>query len=149
MAQKDLDTEVNLVAFISLLSVLICSLLLTAIWVQIGTMDVKQAVGGQSADKKEVVPTLWVNFSKSKALQFKLEDAPGKAKRMANIEIKANSAGVDYEAAEAHIASIKKQVPTLRTALIKPTANTVYEDIIQLMDRIKKTGLIDLGVSPL
>jgi len=43
------STEIDLVAFISLLSVCICFLLLTTIWVQIGSMNVKQAIGGQAA----------------------------------------------------------------------------------------------------
>ena len=49
--KKSLDSELNLIAFISLLSVLICSLLLTAIWIQIGSMDVKQAVGGRQRER--------------------------------------------------------------------------------------------------
>ena len=48
--RKSLDFEINLTPFIDLFSVLICFLLLTAVWIQIGSMDVKQAVGGQTAD---------------------------------------------------------------------------------------------------
>jgi biopolymer transport protein ExbD len=39
--------------------------------------------------------------------------------------------------------------PTLKTALIQPQAASAYEDIISLMDEIKKKGLTDLGVAPL
>ena len=43
----------------------------------------------------------------------------------------------------------KEAEPTLNTALIQPQAVSVYEDIIGLMEQFKKSGLADLGVSPL
>jgi biopolymer transport protein ExbD len=39
--------------------------------------------------------------------------------------------------------------PAINTGLIQPTASTAYEDIIDAMDRLKKNGMTDLGVSPL
>jgi biopolymer transport protein ExbD len=44
---------------------------------------------------------------------------------------------------------VKQAEPTLNTALIQPQAATVYEDIIAVMDQFKRSGLGDLGVSPL
>lgn len=55
-----LDFDLNLVPFIDLLSVCICFLLITAVWLNVGSMNVKQAVGGQSAAETEKKPLLWV-----------------------------------------------------------------------------------------
>ncbi|MBY0385641.1 biopolymer transporter ExbD, partial [bacterium] len=60
--KKHLDFEINLIPFIDLLSACICFLLLTAVWVQVGTLDVKQAVGGQPASETPKKPTLWVSM---------------------------------------------------------------------------------------
>ncbi|MNT79408.1 hypothetical protein D3C72_2187390 [compost metagenome] len=56
---------------------------------------------------------------------------------------------VDWDGFEKAIASLKAVEPSLNTGLIQPTASTAYEDIIDAMDRLKKNGMTDLGVSPL
>jgi biopolymer transport protein TolR len=57
--KKHLDFEVNLIPFIDLLSTCICFLLLTAVWLNVGVLNVKQAVGGQPASETAKKPTLW------------------------------------------------------------------------------------------
>ena len=52
--KKHLDFELNLIPCIDLLSVCICFLLLTAVWLQVGSLSVKQAIGGQSAADVEL-----------------------------------------------------------------------------------------------
>lgn len=146
---RELDTEINLVAFISLLSVLICSLLLTAIWVQIGSMNVKQAVGGQSSESSKKIPTLWVTIAKNKDLKIQLEDGPRGTSKLRRARISALEGEVDLQALDEHVVKLTQKIPELRTALIKPVASTLYDDIINVMDHFKKAGLVDLGVSPL
>src|SRR3954466_3769028 len=46
--RKSLDAEINLVPFIDLLSVCICFLLMTAVWVQLSTVQVKQSHGTEA-----------------------------------------------------------------------------------------------------
>lgn len=43
--KRSLDAEINLVPFIDLLSMCICFLLMTAVWIQLGSVQVKQANG--------------------------------------------------------------------------------------------------------
>ncbi len=149
MKKKELDSELNLIAFISLLSVLICSLLLTAIWVQIGTMDVKQAVGGQAAESKDKQPTLWAKMKKQGDVVFQLEDAPRIKRKLRVFRVKGVDGKPDKEAVAQHLEKLKKVLPKLSVALVKPNAESLYEDIILLMDQFKKVGLPDLGVAPL
>ena len=146
---KDLDSELNLIAFISLLSVLICALLLTAIWVQIGSMDVKQAVGATSDSKGKKTPSVWAMLDGTGGLVLRLQDVPRKANSLRNYKISAQEGELNVTALNEYILRVKELVPDLRTALIKPSRDAVYEDIISMMDQFKKEGLIDLGVAPL
>ena len=50
--KKELDAQLNLTPFIDLLSTCVCFLLITAVWIQIGTVEVKQSYG-TSAKKQE------------------------------------------------------------------------------------------------
>src|SRR4051794_29040465 len=47
--RRSLDAEINLVPFIDLLSMCICFLLMTAVWIQIGALPVKQSRGTDAA----------------------------------------------------------------------------------------------------
>ena len=147
--KKHLDFELNLIPFIDLLSTCICFLLLTAVWVQVGAMNVKQAVGGQAAAETEKKPTLWVMMAAEGVLSLDVRDARVPAK-LAKIKINATKDGkIDLETLSSTVAKIKETEPALTTALIQPQAASLYEDIIDVMDQFKKSGLIDLGVSPL
>lgn len=152
MAQKknkDLDSEINLIPFISLLSVLICSLLLTAIWIQIGSMEVKQAVGGQPADETEKKPSVWAFLSTDGSVVFQLQDAPRVSRSLLKAKVEGKEGKIDKEAIKGHVQALQKSIPDLTTALIQPKKETVYEDIIALMDHLKSAGMADLGVAPL
>ena len=148
--KKDLDSELNLIAFISLLSVLICSLLLTAIWVQIGTMNVKQSIGGQAASestKKEL--TLWAKLSQNGTVSINLQDVPRKARKLQRRSFSGVDGKVNAEALKDYLKQLKTIVPEARMALLQPNSDAVYEEIIALMDVLKKQGFLDLGVTPL
>ncbi len=147
--KKNLDTEVNLIAFISLLSVLICSLLLSVIWVQIGSLNIKQAVGGQSSKDKEKVPVVWVDMLKKGGLQLKLQDAPRAPKVLKRISVQGLDGKIDFDALGEKIVQIQKALPKLKMALIRPQAKSDYEEVIGLMDQFKKAGINDLGLNPL
>lgn len=148
--KKHLDFEINLIPFIDLLSACICFLLLTAVWVQVGSMDVKQAVGGQPASERVKKPTLWVQMGKAGEVTLTVQDTNKVPAKLRKLSIKGNTEGkTDTKELDGAIGSLKNLEPELRTALIQPQAESVYEDMIALMDQFKKQGLIDLGVSPL
>ena len=147
--KKELDFELNLIAFISLLSVLICSLLLTAIWVQVGTMNVKQAVGGQSQVEAKKVPVVWAKMEKKGTVTFRLQDVGRVPRQLRLATVKGSQDKMDLDAITAHLETVKKTVPDLRTVLIQPKGESMYEEIIALMDHFKTIGLVDLGVVPL
>lgn len=147
--KKHLDFDLNLVPFIDLLSVCICFLLITAVWLNIGSMNVKQAVGGQSAAETEKKPLIWVMLNDKGDLTLDVKAGGRLPAKMLKTTI-ANEAGhFNLGALASQLEAMKAIEPSLRTALIHPRARTSYEDIIDLMDQFKKAGMADLGVVPL
>ena len=146
---KHLDFEINLIPCIDLLSVCICFLLLTAVWLNVGSMNVKQALGGQAAAETEKKPVLWVMMGPEGELNFQVQDSNKVPANLAKMRL----AGADGKANSGELDKLVEQLlvvePNLKTALIQPQAASAYEDIIALMDQFKKKGLIDLGVAPL
>jgi len=81
--KRSLDAELNLVPFIDLLSMCICFLLMTAVWVQTGGIDVKQSHGTSVAtpkDPKQKSYEMDLAFSGPTAMQvsFKRENGPAR-----------------------------------------------------------------------
>lgn len=146
--KKHLDFEVNLIPFIDLLSTCICFLLLTAVWLNVGVLNVKQAVGGQPASETAKKPTLWAQVSGEGEVAVEIRDSR-LSNKLAKFTIPAKEGRPNLEGLAAQMSQVKEAEPTLNTALIQPQAATVYEDIIALMDQFKRSGLVDLGVSPL
>jgi biopolymer transport protein TolR len=146
--KKHLDFELNLIPFIDLLSTCICFLLLTAVWVQVGAMNVKQAVGGQPAGEDKKKPTMWVAMQPNGDVALDIKDSRVPAK-LAKIKISGTAGKPNLIELASALTQIKTVEPLLVTALIQPQAASVYEDIIELMDQFRKQGLSDLGVSPL
>jgi len=146
---KHLDFEINLIPCIDLLSVCICFLLLTAVWLNIGSMNVKQAVGGQSVAETEKKPVLWVLMGTDGELNLNIQDSIRVPKNLSKLKL----TGLDGKSNTSELQKVLEQImtvePALKTALIQPQAQSAYEDIIDLMDAFRKKGLVDLGVAPL
>ncbi|MCB0341229.1 MAG: biopolymer transporter ExbD [Bdellovibrionales bacterium] len=134
---------------ISLLAVLICMLLLTTVWVNIGTLDIAQAFGGQTQVERSLQPTLWIEIRESGRVSLRLKDV---AKANQSLRQK-NFRGVDgqpnWNSISQHIANVTRRITGLKTALILPSANTEYDSVIHLIDQLKATGITDVGIAPL
>jgi biopolymer transport protein TolR len=146
--RKTLDFEVNLIPFIDLLSTCICFLLLTAVWINVSSINVKQAVGGQANEAGAKKPTMWVMMAPAGGLNFEIRDSRLPA-RMAKFTLQGSSGKPDLARVATVVGQIKAREPMLTTALIQPQAVSVYEDVIDVMDQFRKSGLNDLGVAPL
>lgn len=147
--KKHLDFELNLIPFIDLLSTCICFLLITAVWMQIGSLNVKQAVGGQPAAETEKKPTAWIYMDTTGTVTVEVKDSASLKADLRKSTVPAKDGKMDLELIGKLASSLKTVEPSLRTALIQPKATTSYEDMIDLMDTVKKAGLGDLGVVPL
>lgn len=148
--KKNLDFELNLVPFIDLLSVCIIFLLMTAVRFEVGSIDVKQAVGGQPQSETTKTPAIWAKIMADGALELQLQDAsPAASKKLGQMKVPVFNGKFDYSMLKVMLSNIKNEIPELHTALVLPSAETKYEDVIDLMDQMRMGGLTSLGVSPL
>jgi biopolymer transport protein ExbD len=164
--RKSLDAEVNLVPFIDLLSMCICFLLMTAVWVQIGTLQVKQSHGTEApaADKKTY--DVDVKFKSATVLVVQLKQG-GKIAR----EIKATGATPEamMETLRPQFASMVASVghalpapgapapalgqpvalqQTIVAGMITPAVGVNYGELVNVMDMLRKNHISNLGVTP-
>lgn len=147
--KKHLDFEINLIPCIDLLSVCICFLLLTAVWMQVGSLNVKQAIGGQSAAETEKRPQLWVSMGADGELTLNVKQSSKVPQKFSSISLKGSNGRGNMIDLNKAVEQLKTLDPELKTVLIQPRLQSEYEEIIDLMDEFKKVGLTDLGVVPL
>ncbi len=146
--KKNLDFELNLLPIISILAVCISFLLLTTVWVQIGTLNVSQAFGTESAkNEKTNPPSLWIELQNDGGAVIKLNEGDTLKSRL--MVKGASGSRVNLGRVEQSIAQIKSARPELNVALILPAPDSSYDDLIALMSRVKKHDIRDIGVAPL
>jgi biopolymer transport protein ExbD len=131
--------EVNLVPFIDLLSVCICFMLLTAVWLQAGVLSTKQGLGTESESKKENALSVWVELESKDSVLLSTQG------------FKQNSSKkrVAMKSLSDTVAKLKQDNPELRTGLVLPNAFSSYEELVRAMDQLRKAELIDIGISPI
>ena len=71
--RKSLDAEVNLVPFIDLLSMCICFLLVTAVWIQIGSLQVKQSHGSEAAALSRQASEMDIEFHSPQLVEISIK----------------------------------------------------------------------------
>lgn len=145
--KKDLDFEINILPILDILSVLICFLLLTAVWVQVGALSTQQALGDNAISQKENPPSLWISVEKSGTLRMALRDV--KINSGAETTLAGSRDGVNWQALTQKIQGLKAKYPDLKTVIIRPEAKANYGVVIQLMDQLKQNQMTDVGLSPL
>lgn len=145
--KKELNFELNILPVLDILSVLICFLLLTAVWVQLGTIDTKQAIGDNSTAGAKNPPSLWVTLQKDGTVQLSLRDLP-QAKNLEDSVAKTVT-GVNWTTLDTKIQTLRSKWPDLKTSIVRPEARASYGDVIRIMDQLKKNQFDGVGLSPL
>lgn len=149
--KKELNFEINILPILDILSVLICFLLLTAVWTQIGTLDTRQALGDNSVAGAKNPPSLWIELAANGNLKFSLRDVVKNPslKFKSETVISSQAKGINWLGFDQALNDIRVQIPELKTVVITPEAQTNYGDVIKIMDQLKQKQLTDIGLSPL
>jgi biopolymer transport protein TolR len=146
--RRQLNFDLNLVPFIDMLSVCICFLLVTAVFMQLGTVNVRQALGDGAAAKTREEPALWLRLQDNGTLQVTVKNV--KASRASEFVVPAaGGSEPDWARFSSSLSIVKRTYPNLGIALVMPSAQTRYENVIQAMDRIKKVEIAQVGIAPL
>ncbi len=145
---KELNFELNILPILDILSVLICFLLLTAVWIQIGTLDTRQAIGDNSTAGQKNPPSLWITVNTQGTVQLSMRDLPNKKTYEENIQA-SGRAIVNWALLEQKLQSLRSQWPELKTGIVRPEAQASYGDVIRIMDKLKQFQFEGVGLSPL
>lgn len=150
--KRNLNAEINLVPFIDLLSMCICFLLMTAVWIQIGSMQVKQSHGTDAP--QDSVFDLQVEFKGPNTIALFL-NKNGKAFKKAVLEaadftVLTTSLDQNLKKWIEAIVPIKgKESASLVTAaMIRPAPGVPYGSLVSAMDVLRRNQIMNLGVVP-
>ncbi len=142
--KKNLNVELNLLPVFDVLSVCICFLLMTVVWVEIRAMETKQAMGRQAVAETAKIASVWLTIDEANNLTVVMKAKSG-AESKTMVPVKAGA--IDFDKAKAALANAFNQKATATHIL--PAKNTKYDQVIKLMDLAKQAGITNIGLSPI
>src|SRR5690606_20198424 len=99
--KKDLNAELNLTPFIDLLSSCVCFLLITAVWIEVGKIEIKQSSRTEAQQTKQQSYDLDVVFTNLTSMSLNLKK---NGKRVKSFAVKAET----FEATMAEMDNVVK-----------------------------------------
>ena len=147
--RKNLNHEINLTPFIDLLSTMVCFLLISAVWVQIGSVEVKQSKGTQAQASKKLQYEMDLQFKNSKAISFVIKR---NGRRVRRFTVK----GENNKAMAANFNNTLKdwlntkqgKRAKVEAALVTPKRGVNYGDLMATLDVLRRNQIINIGVIP-
>ncbi len=144
--RKSLDFDLNLLPFISVLAVCISFLLITSVWMKVGTFNLNQAFGTDGAGPNvKNPPSLWVKMENDGSMELKVNALNRLPARLRETRIGASN----WYAVESYAHALKAVAPGLSIALILPAPDSSYDSIVTVMDHLKKQNFSQIGIAPL
>jgi biopolymer transport protein TolR len=142
--KKDLNFELNLLPIFDILSVCICFLLMTVVWIEVAGLKSSQSVGAASgaAEKK---PTLFVRANNSGDLEIEVKNS----KQNSKFTVSTVRGEMNWDQLDKVLSQVRVSDPLLITGIIVPSEKFEYGNLIHVMDEVKKSGIRDMGISPM
>ena len=142
--KKPLDTAINLVPFIDLMAVTISFLIMTAVWTQIGRLQVAQAGAPsdptEQPDDKQVPLNLLITEK-----EVKLTAGGSAFDPIPLTRDKDNK--LDLTALKAKLSDVTTQLPDSKSITLQPEDTVRYEDLVRIIDECIGSGLPNVTVS--
>jgi biopolymer transport protein TolR len=142
--KKSLDAEINLVSFIDLLSMCICFLLMTAVWLEVGSLQVKQSHGTDAAPSNSQSQELTLKVTSATQADLILKQG-GRVLQKANL--KSDSLAALAKQIDQNVASWNRG-SVISAAMIETSSAVSYGDLVQVMDSLRRNQVVNLGVVP-
>ncbi len=146
---RHMNFELNLVPMIDILSVSISFLLITTVFLQLGTLNVKQGMGDAGAETAKNPPSAFIKVENDGHITFTLKDLPQGTQAVREFNIQGVGGRVDSDRAVQYVEFLKNKYPEIQTASLLPGAQAKYQDLIMLIDVLRKNSIINVGISPL
>ncbi len=147
--KRDLDFELNLIPAIDLLSTCICFLLLTAVWINLGSLKLEQGTGEVNATSGANPPSLWIEVARTGSLTLSTRDLPqGEKGLQGSVLASTNGGKVDRTKLDQALELIKKRMPSVNTVIVRPQTKVAYGEVITVIDSLKAAKVKDVGIAP-
>jgi biopolymer transport protein TolR len=143
--RKAVNSELNLVPYIDLLTCMVTFLLITAVWTQLARIDVTQKGQAQSAEQTDEKPP------ETKLVIVINEDGFTIAGGAAGDQrpIKKKEGKYDYDSLALILKEVKKTYPDKKDVHIASEDTIQYEFVIQTMDTALSAQFPDIAVTDL
>ncbi len=153
--KRSLDADINLVPFIDLLSMCICFLLMTAVWIQVGSLQVKQSHGTEAAPTTKDSLEMSVRMTSADSAEVTLKKSTGAVQKKVAVT-GANEAEFHSRLSDAVTAMIKApdsaagiaQTLTVASAMVRTHAEVPYSEMVAVLDVLRKNQIVNIGVDP-
>lgn len=144
--KKPLDAMINLVPFIDLMAVTIAFLIMSAVWTQIGRLQVSQS--GQSTDQEQAPPPNTLLPITVLLTEKEMKITVGGASLDPLPITRDAKQRVDVTAFVARLKELKTQQPE-QNAITVSTEDTVrYDDLVRVIDTLIGNQFPSISVSP-
>ncbi len=148
--KKSVNFELNLIPFIDVLSTCICFLLVTAVFINLGSFHVSQAVGSEKTQAKEKPKgSVTVSLGGRGDIRFEVKDVKGLRKGDSLVTISGQNGLVNFKRTEDWIKSFSSHYTDVKIVLLMPNPKSKYDDLIQLMAQFKQSSMDQIGIAPL
>lgn len=146
---RHMNFELNLIPMIDILSVSISFLLITTVFLQLGTLNVKQGMGDAGAETAKNPPSAFIKVENDGHITFTLKDLPQGTQAVREFNIQGVGGRVDTDRTLQYVEFLRNKYPEVQTASLLPGAQAKYQDLIMLIDVLRKNSIINVGISPL
>lgn len=144
--KKNMNFELNLVPFIDVLSTCICFLLVTAVFINLGSLHVSQAVGSEQS-KEKPKGSVTASLGSGGQLRFEVKDVKGF--KNATTTIGGEQGKINFARTEEWIKSFSSRYSDVKIVMIMPNPHSKYDDLIQLMAQFRESQMDQIGIAPL
>jgi biopolymer transport protein TolR len=143
--KKPLDTPINLVPFIDLMAVTIAFLIMTAVWTQIGKLQVSSAgaPASETQPPEDSEPPVTLQLS-TRALKLRVGGVATDAVSFARDE----AGRLVVAALKTKLSAVHDQLPRQQAITIETEDDVRYEDLVRVIDTCISAGLPGVKVSP-
>lgn len=142
--KKALDASLNLVPFIDLLSCCISFLLITAVWTQIGSLQVASSGGPPDQEKKEQTIDLKLLLT-DRGYSLNMAGAAIEIPKIA----REGAQAFDKKTLVDKLKTLKASLPDQQAITVQPEDAVAYEDLVAAVDTCIGEQLKNVTVAPL
>ncbi len=147
--RKEINSELNLTPFIDLLSTMVCFLLITAVWVQIGSMEIKQSYGTSASHTPKVNFEMDLIFNNEKSSQILVKR---NGKRFKRIRAKGESfhemKSKLQESLETFLSQKKNNTIKINALTVTTKPSVLYGQLVEVLDIFRNRSISNIGIVP-